>query len=330
MTNNFSPSPTLHTELTALIAVILGGIFQPIVTWLCISSFKVFWKEQDRCSTRKRHFLLTYTVAMALLSTLAFFQDMLTTTTAIFPILPPPSIGVLHDRTQSIPLALPFSIWAADGLMMWRCAALYQGISRGSRLVLLSSLGFLGLISLGSGILLFLIPFLPFQFQFSGNLPWADILGQPFFLISLSTIANITLSTSIILRIFYHQKRLRLVLGTSHGSVYTRIIVMCVESCALIVVFNLVYIGLYWGPTNAFQILLFLLPHINILSPVLIVYRVAQGTEAKTTVNLSEIVDGAVNRAEDLEDISFTTQTSTHVSHGGWTEKSDLEPTLPL
>ncbi|KDR67223.1 hypothetical protein GALMADRAFT_1126097 [Galerina marginata CBS 339.88] len=100
----------------------------------------------------------------------------------------------------------------------------------------------------------------------------------------LSTFSNILLSILIVSRLLYHQKYLRRVLGVGHGSLYTRIITMCVESCALIVFFMAVYIIMFGTGCNAQFAPLFLLPHICAISALMIVRRVAHGTESTTTI----------------------------------------------
>lgn len=57
-----------------------------------------------------------------------------------------------------------------------------------------------------------------------------------------------TLSALIVFRIRYHQNYIRKTLGTAHGSVYTRIMVMCVESCAMIWICDILYMILSCVP----------------------------------------------------------------------------------
>ena len=52
---------------------------------------------------------------------------------------------------------------------------------------------------------------------------------------SLSTLVNIILAALVVLRLVYHRRCVRNALGAEHGSPYTNIITMCVESSALMV-----------------------------------------------------------------------------------------------
>lgn len=82
-----------------------------------------------------------------------------------------------------------------------------------------------------------------------------------------SLLLNCTVSLLIALRIRWYQKILRTSLGKEHGKIYTRIIVLCVESCAMIAVVEAVHVALALIATEndgrlSLQVTFFLLPHI--------------------------------------------------------------------
>ena len=88
-------------------------------------------------------------------------------------------------------------------------------------------------------------------------------------LVSLSILVNIILALLIILRLVHHQRHIRKVLGAEHGSPYSKVITMCVESSALIIIFGGVYtaLGSVPGMANGSVIVpLLLLPHICVSS----------------------------------------------------------------
>ena len=58
---------------------------------------------------------------------------------------------------------------------------------------------------------------------------------------SLSTLVNIILAVLIVSRLVYHRRYIRNTLGVGHGSPYTNIITMCVESSALMVIATVLY-----------------------------------------------------------------------------------------
>jgi hypothetical protein len=87
-----------------------------------------------------------------------------------------------------------------------------------------------------------------------------DILSMV--VIPFSTLVNIILAALIILRLIQHQRHIRKVLGAQHGSPYSKVITMCVESSALIVIFSGVYTVLAFREGDGSFIPFLLLPHI--------------------------------------------------------------------
>ena len=125
----------------------------------------------------------------------------------------------------------------------------------------------------------------------------------------VSSLVNIILASLIVLRLVRHQRHVRRVLGAEHGSAYSKVITVCVESSTLIVAVCIVLV--LTQPTGSEFIPLLLLPHIcvgglendsminarlrffvrniiQVISPLLIVYRVAKGHDTTTTLPPSE------------------------------------------
>ena len=86
------------------------------------------------------------------------------------------------------------------------------------------------------------------------------ISHQP--LIIFSTIVNIVLALLIVLRLIHLRRYIRKVLGPEHGSLYSQVIAMCIESSALIVIFGTLCIILGFLNTNELFVSLLLFPHI--------------------------------------------------------------------
>ena len=80
--------------------------------------------------------------------------------------------------------------------------------------------------------------------------------------ISLSALVNIILAALIISRLVYHRRYLQNALGVEHGSPYTNIIIMCVESSALMVVATGLYTILSFVPGYGAQVMIDIIPHI--------------------------------------------------------------------
>jgi len=63
-----------------------------------------------------------------------------------------------------------------------------------------------------------------------------ELLYGELVFISSSAVINIILAALIVCRLVYHRRCVRNSLGVDHGSPYTYIITMCVESSALMVI----------------------------------------------------------------------------------------------
>ncbi|KJA22519.1 hypothetical protein HYPSUDRAFT_651642 [Hypholoma sublateritium FD-334 SS-4] len=108
-------------------------------------------------SSKMRLSLSMYMLVMFGLSTLAIVQAILYNRRAIFcnsegfQGTPFAVANTISDLTFSlnIPMLVPLTIWGADGFMLWRCLHLYRGQSGRPRIVLLSVLSVLCLISIG-------------------------------------------------------------------------------------------------------------------------------------------------------------------------------------
>ncbi|KAF9046187.1 hypothetical protein BJ165DRAFT_1134203 [Panaeolus papilionaceus] len=122
-----------------------------------------------------------------------------------------------------------------DGFMIWRCLVLYRDISRLRHLTLSMVSLFLGTVSLVSGIL-FIVPwFSPYNIH--AHIPAWKFVIAPLTLFASATISiNIVFTTLISIRLWRHQSRLKKLLGPGHRSVYRRIVIILLESAALVVV----------------------------------------------------------------------------------------------
>ncbi|PPQ96692.1 hypothetical protein CVT26_010244 [Gymnopilus dilepis] len=259
------PGPNSLYE-TQMLGTMFAAILYGVVLMLCFECFKRLSKKAkernvDIPSKSMRRFLVFFILVMFLLSTLSLIQGMLVAVTSIFegnsfPTLP-----------GGAPAVLPFSIWASDGFMLWRCAILYRGIEPFLRTLLLCFISLVWLAAFGSGMSLFFS-------SYSMRLPTLLI-------VSFSTILNIIVSAMIVIRLTRHKIYLRKVLGPGHGSPYTRIMAMTVESAALLIIVGIPYVFLV-GIQNqdGSMMLLNLLPQICTISPLLIVSRVAKGRAA--------------------------------------------------
>ncbi|KIM43523.1 hypothetical protein M413DRAFT_382906 [Hebeloma cylindrosporum] len=258
-----------------MLGTMISAITYGIVIVLSGNCFLLLQRKRGIYSNRMRLFLLIYVTIMLLFSTSAIILSILGITLLIFRDVNVPLPIDLPLLITYSPAMLPLTMWGADVFMIWRCVILYQDVARVPRILVIVLLSLLSILSLGSGVMTFIA-----------------LTTDPIFtrvLIMCSTLVNIVLAALIILRLIYHQRHIRKVLGMAHGSPYSKVITMCVESSALIVIFGGVYTVLAFEQGNGSVLIPFLLlPHICVISPLLIVYRVAKGRAVTTTIHPSE------------------------------------------
>lgn len=264
------PGPDVYLELKML-GTIISAIAYGIVIVLSGNCFLLLVKKRGIYSNRMRIFLVIYVTVMLAISTWAIIQSIWGITLLIFQDVNVPESLLISYSPDTLPLA----IWGADGFMIWRCIVLYQDVARGPRVLVVVLLSLLSIFSLACGVLMFV------------GLNADDSLFTVV-LIIFSLLVNIILALLIVLRLVHHQRRIQKVLGAEHGSPYSKIITMCVESSALMLIFSGVYAVLVFEQANGSLIPFLLFPHICVISPLLIVYRVAKGRSMTTTLKSSE------------------------------------------
>lgn len=124
----------------------------------------------------------------------------------------------------------------------------------------------------GSGIIFFLtkqiaVPILPPYPSSHHPSAITALQGPTSLTISVTPFVNLVLAGLIVGRLWYHQRHIRKILGAHYASPYNKIIAMCIESCSMIIINSVIYIGLYYGADKDgqnFEILTILLifPHI--------------------------------------------------------------------
>ncbi|PPQ78330.1 hypothetical protein CVT25_011701 [Psilocybe cyanescens] len=252
-----------------LVAVVLSSIAYGIEITLAIMTINALAKKSTGRHTSAR-------LRTVLITIIAFLYNI---------------VAKLKGATFQI-LAQPFSdmelifvilaTWCSYGLLIWRCTVLYQGISLPKRIVFLVFVSLLACVSLGFGFmgLLTMVP------GVSGKWSGTNILTV---FETVSFFVNGAISCLIIFRILYHQWRLRKVFGKGYGTEYTRIIVISIESSLMTLIWDGLIMILAFrleGSSKTVEdlslIILKLLLHFNIIAPILIIYRVAQGRAVST------------------------------------------------
>ncbi|KAJ8093874.1 hypothetical protein PM082_009741 [Marasmius tenuissimus] len=117
---------------------------------------------------------------------------------------------------------------------------------------------------------------------------------------SLTVGFNIISTGFLITRLLVFRYRFRKYLGENHTSKYASIVAMLVESYALVAVWTILFLGLYIAKHPVQYIFLAPLIEIQIISPLLILFRVCQGTawNSNTEANISNFQVQSVTRPE--------------------------------
>ncbi|KAH7927979.1 hypothetical protein BV22DRAFT_1005757 [Leucogyrophana mollusca] len=161
--------------------------------------------------------------------------------------------------------------WFADALILWRFTMLYRGLRYWVAIAVFPCIMYVGVIV--TGILVMIKSTLPNQSLYSKSaVTWAI----PYFSLSLSL--NIITTSLMAIRLYQHKRRFEKVLvGPGHTSLYTTVAVMLVESCALFALWSTVTLVLYIIGNPVQFVFLCSLSQVQIIAPLLIIFRVAQG-----------------------------------------------------
>jgi len=136
-----------------------------------------------------------------------------------------------------------------------------------------------------------------------------------------TTFVNLVLALLVLLRLLYYQRFISKTLGAAHGSPYLRVISMCVESCGLIVVMSTTNIVMIITNNITYLIPFMLLPHICVISPLLIVYQVAIGRSANAKRPSNLTAEGGSPTHQTT--VRFNHPMSTVASRGDFHEESE-------
>ncbi|KAF8800946.1 hypothetical protein BYT27DRAFT_7116358 [Phlegmacium glaucopus] len=263
-------------------AMIYGGILS-----LSLSYVPLLLTTSQNISRRMRNFLLVYVTFMVAISTVYIIITTIALTQNIFHKDPGHNpliffkIGIVDSMCTTL------ANWGADGFMLWRCAMLYEGISRRRRIALITVLVLMGLLSLASGIV---------NITIGTTLPVTGV----------TVVLNIFTAIMITFRIIHFERYMRKAIGMERNSPYAMVVIICVESSALIIVFSLIYLILDARQDcgNPSYVPLQLLVNIYVLSPLLIIYRVTRGKPATVREQPSESVPSVSPIHFELQPIS--------------------------
>ncbi|KAF9533626.1 hypothetical protein CPB83DRAFT_845591 [Crepidotus variabilis] len=280
--NGFRPGPQDYYE-SWLIGTVFSAMSYGVVLTMAVTCFHLLLKNPYSPTLSVRRFYYGYIISMVMLSTATMVSAISSLSGEMFkeqPLgtrLPEPSLPV---RTWGAPF-ITMATWGADGFMMWRCYKLYLGnqkthpMSRFTRISICMFLFSLAAISIGSGVTFIIVKM---------DKGWLLAI-----FIAVTAVVNIALAVLITGRILGHRAKLREDFGPESTSPapYKKVIEICVESAAIMVVFNIVYLAMDFEEFLGTVILINILVHVYTISPFLIIYRVSHGNMKSVPVSLS-------------------------------------------
>ncbi|KAF9556161.1 hypothetical protein CPC08DRAFT_641907 [Agrocybe pediades] len=218
---------------------------------------------------------------------------------------------VLFSAPEGIANTISYVLanWMADAMLLWRLFVLFYGVGftfYTGLAVFFPVLIFIGSLAMG------------FMFIIQNSLPngslWASgevSFALPYFVLSVSI--SIIATSLMLWRIFSISNVLKTGLGKRKNSVYGQVSAILVESCALYAVFSLIFIVLFAINHPIQFVFLSALANVQIIAPLLIIFRVSQGKAWTRSTT-----QGA------LSDMDFNTPKSgtTHVIQGSGDEAS--------
>ncbi|KAG7094109.1 hypothetical protein E1B28_007724 [Marasmius oreades] len=235
-------------------------------------------RHQNKSKSHKNIFLILYISIIFTLSTL-YMAGLLQFTQESFidGRMIEGGPNVFENDMFSLPVDMLANVimvllsWFCDVINVWRCYVIYKGGRVPPWVVLLIPI-LLYFASIAFGIL-----FLK-QVGTVSQSPW-DTSGInftiPYYTMSLAL--NILVTLLIVLRLLIYRHRITRAMGPMHGSHYTSLVAMVVESAAIYSTFALCFLVPFAVNSPVAQLFLQGLAQIQGVSTFLIIFRIAQG-----------------------------------------------------
>ncbi|KAA1477481.1 hypothetical protein DENSPDRAFT_587890 [Dentipellis sp. KUC8613] len=266
------PADTLWEERAEFVGTCLGNITFGAALIIYVLTFNALIRKTGKAL--KDWFLLTFITTLFILALLYLAFDIRTQVISFvdnreFPGGPEAYEGAEYSTaTWVIPnAAFVVAEWIADAFLLYRCVAIFRLHSVFVALPILIYLA-----SIATGILVL------FQASRPGASLWTKVsidFGLPYF--SLAAAFNIIVTILTAWRLLSYRWALVKVLGPEHASSvpYASIAAIFVESSMIYAVASLLFIGTYGGNSHASLLFLPILAGVQVISPTLIVYRIA-------------------------------------------------------
>ncbi|KAF7322292.1 hypothetical protein HMN09_00006800 [Mycena chlorophos] len=271
----------IYADETTLVGAILCGVAYGALMVLSIQTLFLLASVPVRrkFSSRMPWFLTSYVLAMLALGTVAFGANTRKTMTTYvlhkdFPAGPSAYNGVTYanNLTMTGNAAFLLMSWMADGLMLWRFSLIFNF---NYVLMAFPILIYLGTVT--SAILLMV------AIQHTETFHSIDSTNFAIAYWSLTISLNIILALAIAGRILWVRGGIRRTMGVEHSQQYVSVVAIVIESAALTVCWDLAFIICYARLTPFANVIISAMGQFTGVSPILILYRVAQGRAWSST-----------------------------------------------
>ncbi|KAL0058280.1 hypothetical protein AAF712_015051 [Marasmius tenuissimus] len=271
-----TPLQLQHDSLNLIGSTTICGIaYGVMLTLLVICAFE--YSKHIR-NSRPAMFQLIYISIMAISGTLYVASNTRTIELAYvfnrnFPEGPAAyNLYIFSEPITVLGVAAYFiANWMSDALLLWRLSVIYRSsryhipVLIGPTLLLLTSFS-MSVVTL-------------IQSTRPNSSFWSTTaIDFALAYYSLTVSLTIVATTLMILRLLTFRRRFKNVLGEAHAKKYTSIVTLLVESSALCAVWSVIFLGLYIVNHPVQFVFLASLAEVQIISPLLILYRVCKGT----------------------------------------------------
>ncbi|KAG2743603.1 hypothetical protein P692DRAFT_20810135 [Suillus brevipes Sb2] len=314
MSNTPDESPAqLYAEKTWLAGSIITGVGYGVVlalTWLCVQSLWHRTRLKDADYTRNCFFLVyvcvMFTLGSLFLGSNSQFTQLAFIDNRNFPGGPNAwemeMFSISVDEISNVSFVL--ADWCSTALMVWRCVIIYRDCGLCPWPILVA----LGTMLLGSfvfGILFLYQISSPLSSPFNTNGNTVNFTLSYFFF-ELGT--NIIVTILIVLRLYFYRLRTKhALLGPGFVAEHTSIESMIVESAAIYSTFSLLFLIPFAISSPVANVFLQVLGEAQLIAPLLIIFREAQGTGWISSALSMSSSRTAVQSAQ-FSDIEFTSR----------------------
>jgi len=272
------PPDVILNEHAWLQGAFLGAVAYGILVPLYAVTFSILWKQRNQANRTQNLIFIGYTSIIFIMSTLCT-GGMLQFAQESF--IDGRNIEGGPSAFENVMFSLPVDMlvnammlmtsWFCDIINVWRCYVVYKGCRVNSWLVNLVPI-LMYIASIPLGILLLKQVGTPAQSVFVTS---GINYTIPYYALSLSL--NIFVTLLIVLRLVVYRWRIVKAMGPGHGSQYTSLAAMIVESAFLYSAFALLFLVPFALNSPITPIFMQGISLVQAVSTMLIIFRVATG-----------------------------------------------------